>query len=444
MSDVWLNIVMVVVFVLIGGAFSGAEIALVSLRESQVRAMGENGGRRGKAVQRLLSDPNRFLAAVQVGVTLAGFFSAAFGASTRSRPFAAWLVDLGVREGLAGTLALVLVTIAISYLSLVVGELTPKRLALQRAEGFSLLVAAPLNAIATLSRPVIWLLSKSTNVLVRLLGGDPAASGESISQEELRDLVTAHESLTSDERRLIGEVFRAGDREVREVMTPRTEVDFLDASMTASRAAKQVSDSSHSRYPVVGRDEDDVLGFVHVRDLFLPNHPAGRAATVGDLVRDVKRLPGTAGVLTALSEMRRENHHLAIVVDEYGGTDGIVTLEDLIEEVIGEIYDEYDEDVAGEEEERPDGPHEVDGLLNLDDFREVTGLQLPEGPYETVAGYVLAELGRLPVVGDSVEVEGRTLTVLELDGRRIARISVSRASEPEIDPAQVPTSTIGT
>ncbi|HEX8080898.1 MAG TPA: hemolysin family protein [Jatrophihabitans sp.] len=444
MSDVWLNIVMVVVFVLIGGAFSGAEIALVSLRESQVRAMGENGGRRGKAVQRLLSDPNRFLAAVQVGVTLAGFFSAAFGASTLSRPFADWLVGLGVREGLAGTLALVLVTIAISYLSLVVGELTPKRLALQRAEGFSLLVAAPLNAIAKLSRPVIWLLSKSTNVLVRLLGGDPAASGESISQEELRDLVTAHESLTSDERRLIGEVFRAGDREVREVMTPRTEVDFLDASMTASRAAKQVSDSSHSRYPVVGRDEDDVLGFVHVRDLLLPNHPAGRAATVGDLVRDVKRLPGTAGVLTALSEMRRENHHLAIVVDEYGGTDGIVTLEDLIEEVIGEIYDEYDEDVAGAGEERPDGPHEVDGLLNLDDFREVTGLQLPEGPYETVAGYVLAELGRLPVVGDSVEAEGRTLTVLELDGRRIARISVSRASEPEIDPAQVPTSTIGT
>jgi putative hemolysin len=442
-SDVWLNIVMVVVFVLIGGAFSGAEIALVSLRESQVRAMGENGGRRGKAVQRLLSDPNRFLAAVQVGVTLAGFFSAAFGASTLSRPLADWLVGLGMREGLAGTLALVLVTIAISYLSLVVGELTPKRLALQRAEGFSLLVAAPLNAIATLSRPVIWLLSKSTNLLVRLLGGDPAASGESISQEELRDLVTAHESLSSDERRLIGEVFRAGDREVREVMTPRTEVDFLEASMTASRAAKQVSDSSHSRYPVVGRDEDDVLGFVHVRDLLLPNHPAGRAATVGDLVREVKRLPGTAGVLTALSEMRRENQHLAIVVDEYGGTDGIVTLEDLIEEVIGEIYDEYDEDVAGEAEERPDGPHEVDGLLNLDDFREVTGLQLPEGPYETVAGYVLAELGRLPVVGDSVEVEGRRLMVLELDGRRIARISVSRAAEPEIDPAQVPTSTIG-
>ncbi len=443
MSDVWLNILMVVAFVLIGGAFSGAEIALVSLRESQVRALAESGGRRGQAVQRLLSDPNRFLAAVQVGVTLAGFFSAAFGASTLSQPLGEWFITLGMRAGLADPLAFVLVTIAISYLSLVVGELTPKRLALQRAEGFSLLVAAPLNAIAKLSRPVIWLLSKSTNLLVRLVGGDPTASGESISQEELRDLVTAHESLSSDERRLIGEVFRAGDREVREVMTPRTEVDFLDASMTASRAAKQVHDSSHSRYPVVGRDEDDVLGFVHVRDLFLPNHPAGRAATVGDLVREVKRLPGTAGVLTALSEMRRENQHLAIVVDEYGGTDGIVTLEDLIEEVIGEIYDEYDEGVADGGDERPDGPQELDGLLNLDDFREATGLQLPEGPYETVAGYVLAELGRLPVVGDSVEVEGRTLTVLELDGRRIARISVSRAPQPEVDPSQVPTTTIG-
>jgi putative hemolysin len=432
-SDVWPSIVMVVLFVLIGGAFSGAEIALVSLRESQVRALGAEGGRRGKAVQRLLSDPNRFLAAVQVGVTLAGFFSAAFGASTLSQPLARWLEGRGLSEGFSATVALVLVTIAISYLSLVVGELTPKRLALQRAEGFSLIVAAPLNAIATLFRPLIWLLSRSTDVLVRLLGGDPKVSGESISQEELRDLVAAHESLSSDERRLIDEVFRAGEREVREVMTPRTEVAFLDASMTASRAAKQVADSNWSRFPVAGRDEDDVVGFVHVRDLFLPNHPAGRAATVGDLAREVKRLPGTAGVLTALSEMRRENQHLAIVVDEYGGTDGIVTLEDLIEEVIGEIYDEYDEEVAADGKQPPGGPREVDGLLNLDDFAEVTGLQLPDGPYETVAGYVLAELGRLPEVGDIVEIEGRTLTVVELDGRRISRILVSPPPEPAED-----------
>src|SRR4051794_28025686 len=432
-SDVWLNIVMVVAFVLVGGAFSGAEIALVSLRESQVRALAETG-RRGQALHKLVSEPNRFLAAVQVGVTLAGFFSAAFGASTLSTPLADFGVQsLGLSPSLADPLAFVLVTIAISYLSLVVGELTPKRLALQRAEGISLVVAAPLNAIAKLFRPVIWLLSRSTDLLVRLLGGDPTVSGESISQEELRDLVAAHESLGSDERRLIGEVFRAGDREVREVMTPRTEVTFLEASMTASRAAKLVADSSWSRYPVVGRDQDDVVGFVHVRDLFLPGHPAGRAATVGDLARPVTRLPGTARVLIALSEMRRGSQHLAIVVDEYGGTDGIVTLEDLIEEVIGEIYDEYDEAAAPEARELPGGPREVDGLLNLDDFFEATGLRLPEGPYETAAGYVLAELGRLPEVDDTVDVAGRTIRVVELDGRRIARLLVGPPPEPEPD-----------
>jgi putative hemolysin len=428
-SDVWLSIVMVVVFVLIGGFFSGTELALISLRESQVRTLSEQG-RRGAALGRLLADPNRFLATVQIGVTLATLSASAFGAETLNKPFSAALVRWGVSPGVAGPLAFIVVTAGISYLSLVLGELTPKRLALQRAEGLAMLVAPALNRAATLARPIVWVLSASTNGLVRLFGGDPKVSGEAITQEELRDLVAAHESLTSDERRLIDEVFRAGEREIREVMTPRTEVAFLDASMTASRAAKQVADSNWSRFPVAGRDEDDVVGFVHVRDLFLPNHPAGRAATVGDLAREVKRLPGTKGVLAALSEMRRENQHLAIVVDEYGGTDGIVTLEDLIEEVIGEIYDEYDEEVAPEGKQPPGGPREVDGLLNLDDFTEATGLALPEGPYETVAGYVLAELGRLPEIGDTIEVDGRTLAVVELDGRRIARLLVGPPPEP--------------
>jgi putative hemolysin len=437
-SDVWFNIVMVVVFVLIGGFFSGTELALISLRESQVRALSEQGSR-GAALSKLLADPNRFLATVQIGVTLATLSASAFGAETLNQPFSKALEGWGISPGLAVPLAFIFVTVAVSYLSLVLGELTPKRLALQRAEGLAMLVARPLNGLATLTRPVVWVLSKSTNGLVRLFGGDPKVSGEAITQEELRDLVAAHESLTTDERKLIDEVFRAGDREVREVMTPRTEVTFLEASMTASRAAKLIAESNWSRFPVAGRDEDDVVGFVHVRDLLLPSHPAGRAATVGDLAREVKRLPGTAAVLTALSEMRRENQHLAIVIDEYGGTDGIVTLEDLIEEVIGEIYDEYDEEVA-EEEQQADGPQEVDGLLNLDDFTEATGLQLPEGPYETVAGFVLAELGRLPEIGDTIEVEGRTLTVLELDGRRIARLSVNRPAEPaETDAEGLPT-----
>ena len=430
MDNVWLNIGLILVFVLVGGAFAGAEIAIVSLRESQVRAIAERG-RRGSRLARLVAEPNRYLAALQVGVTLAGFLSAAFGATALSGPLSDWLVGLGVTEGFATALALVVVTIAISYVSLVLGELAPKRLALQRAEKVALIVASPVDRVATIVRPLIWLLSRSTDIVVRLFGGDPKASGESISSEELRDLVAAHEALGSDERRLINDVFNARERQISEVMIPRTEVEFLEASMTVSKAAKIVADTSRSRYPVIGRDTDDVVGFVHVRDLLRSTQKGGRATTVGDIAREVLHMPGSKKVLIALSEMRRGHHHLVIVADEYGGTDGIVTLEDLIEEVIGDIRDEYDDQpMIGQ---RIGSEVDVDGLLNLDDFAEATGVELPDGPYETVAGYILSELGRLPEVGDEVRAGEHLLSVTAMDGRRIERLHVSLAPAPPAD-----------
>ena len=439
MGGWWVDALLVLAFVLLGGAFSGAEIALVSLRESQVRALAERG-RRGEKLAKLAGDPNRFLAAVQVGVTLAGFFSAAFGAATLAPPLADVLVGWGVPDGFADTLSFVGITILVSYFSLVLGELTPKRLALQRAESVALLAAAPLDRIATISRPLIWLLSRTTDLVVRLAGGDPGANREAITEEELRGLVAAHESLPADERKLIDDVFSAGDRQVREVMVPRTEVEFLDLGTTVSRAARLAMEAPHSRYPVVRRDSDDVVGFVHIRDLLAPDVPGGRAATVGALAREVKRLPGTKKVLSALSEMRREGHHLAIVEDEYGGTDGIVTLEDLIEELIGEIRDEYDEDGAAPG--RPGGPSEVDGLLNLDDLYEQSGLRVPDGPYETAAGWVMWRLGRLPAVGDTLRTPSApdavdepewTVEVLDLDGRRVSRVRVVPAAPPPVE-----------
>jgi putative hemolysin len=203
-------------------------------------------------------------------------------------------------------------------------------------------------------------------------------------------------------------------------MVPRTEVDFLDATTPVYKALRLSSTNPHSRYPVVRGSHDEVVGFVHIRDLFAPG-VTGRAVRIGEIAREVKMMPGTKRVLSAMSEMRREGHHLAIVMDEYGGTDGIVTLEDLVEEIIGDIHDEYD---VAEEPARSlvDGDVDVDGLLNLEDFADRTGLQLPEGPYETVAGYVINELGRLPVKGDTLEALGHRFTVAELDGRRIARV----------------------
>ncbi len=420
MSGTAWNVLLVLAFVVVGAIFVASEIALVSLREGQVKALAQRGGR-GERVARLHADPNRFLAAVQIGVTLAGFFSAAFGAATLAAELTPVLRSWGVPAGAAPTASLVVITLVISYLSLVLGELAPKRLALQRAETVSLAFAPMLDRLAAFARPVIWLLSRSTDVVVRLLGGDPHAQREQISEEELREIVASHETLGGEERRLIEEVFAAGERQLHEVMVPRTEVSFLDASTPVFKAVKIVADQPHSRYPVVRGSHDDVVGFVHVRDLFAPE-VAGRSVRVGQLAREVLMMPGTKQLLPALSEMRRSGHHLAIVVDEYGGTDGIATLEDLVEELVGDIRDEYDEEEVPRL--RPGGPDEVDGLLNVDDFAERTGVVLPEGPYETVAGFVMNELGRLPEVGDTVETLGHRFTVTELDGRRVAHVRV--------------------
>ncbi|MEZ5117243.1 MAG: hemolysin family protein [Candidatus Nanopelagicales bacterium] len=421
MNETLVNVLVVLFFVLVGGFFAAAEIALVSLRESQVQRLSE-AGRRGHRLARLVRDPNRFLAAVQVGVTLAGFVSAGFGASQIAPSLAPALESLGLSEAWAGTLAFVGVTVAIAYVSLVLGELVPKRLALQRSESVALAVAAPVDWLARLSRPFIWLLSASTNLLVRLLGGDPSAAKETISGEELRGIVAAHEELTPEERELIDDVFEAGDRMLREVMVPRTEVEFLDATLPVFKAVRIVADQPHSRYPVIRDSADDVVGFVHVRDILDPD-VATRGIRVGELARDVAMFPGSKRVIPALTEMRRTGQHLAIVVDEYGGTAGIATLEDLVEELVGDIRDEYDEEEADVRFSLA-GEADVDGLLNLDEFAEETGLTLPEGPYETVAGFLVAELGRLPQVGDSAEVDGHQLVVLQLDGRRAERIRV--------------------
>lgn len=431
MSGLIWDILLILGITLVAGLFVADEIALVSLRESQIRTLAERGSR-GRRLAKLVEDPNRFLAAVQVGVTVLGFLSAALGAERLGVYLQPVLVRWGISEGFANVLALLLVTLGVAYVSLVLGELTPKRIGIQHAEGISLAVAPLVDGIAKFLRPVIWLLSKSTNVVVRLFGGDPNAGRGEISGDELRGLVASNESLSGDERQLIGEVLDAGHRPIREIMLPRPDVAFLDANLTISKAVKVAKDSPHSRYPVVRRSQDDVVGFVHIRDLLLPANPDDRSVTVGDLVREVARLPGSKKVLAAMSEMRRSGHHLAIVVDEYGGTDGIVTLEDLIEEIIGDIRDEYDL------EEAPAatfgvGEFEVDARVNLDEFEDITGVELEEGPYETAAGYVLARLGRLPIPGDEVQVDASDFDVLlnvaEIDGRRISKLHVIRTAK---------------
>ncbi|MBU4213252.1 MAG: hemolysin family protein [Actinobacteria bacterium] len=430
-ASTWLEIALVLLFILIGGVFACTELALVSLRESQVAQLSRQGAR-GARVAAVARNPNRFLAAVQIGVTVAGFLSAAFGASSLAPELAPVFVRAGLSAGASDTVSLVVLTLVIAYLSLVLGELVPKRIALQRAASIAMNVAPPLDVFATVMTPFIWLLSVSTNAIVRLLGLDPTQAGETMSEGELRDLVRSHPDLPDDERRLIDEVFEAGDRSLSEVMKPRGEVAFLNAADDAVEASALVRTLPYSRYPVIGEDFDEVVGFVHVRDLLgaVAEVTAGAAhPTVGSVARPITSLPGTNALLPTLSSMRRTRSHIVVVVDEYGGTDGIVTLEDLLEELVGDIVDEYDLPAAA-----PSEAGEIDAGLTVEEFAERTGLNLTDGPYETVAGYVLSRLGRLAEPGDRVDVvdpDGRTrpgvhLEVAAIDGRRIAGVRVVR------------------
>lgn len=432
-TQTFVNLGLVVVFVLVGGVFAATELALVSLRESQVTQI-QRRGARGARVAAVARDPNRFLAAVQIGVTVAGFFSAAYGGSELAPDLAPYLVDLGLGADAAHTVALVIMTLVIAYLSLVLGELVPKRLALQRSAELSLVTAPVLDRFATGMRPVIWLLSVSTNAVVRLLGGDPHATSDQVTEEELRDLVTTHEGLGDDERRILTDVFAATRSTLKEVMRPRGEVEFLEQGTPVVEAVGWVRDRPYSRYPVIDGSFDEVTGFLHVRDLL--DVDADDARTVADVRRDVLMLPATNRVLPAVSTMRQAGTHLAVVVDEYGGTDGIVTLEDLVEEIVGDIRDEYDV-------ERPDrldasGTAILPGGLTIEDFAKETGVPLADGDYETVAGYVIAQLGRMPELGDAVLVEGTRIEVTEIDGRRITRVSVTPPSATAADPQEGP------
>ncbi|KAD3632816.1 DUF21 domain-containing protein [Arthrobacter yangruifuii] len=419
------NLLLVVFFILLGGLFAGAEMALVSLRESQITAL-ERSGKQGRRTARLARNPNLFLAAIQIGVTLTGFFSAAYGASALAPAVVPLLRQWGLSVSAADAAAFILLTLAIAYLSLVFSELVPKRLAMQNAVLYARLLSPALNLFAVVMRPVIALLSFSTDTVVRLLGGNPGVKTVPVSSQELRDMVAASPMLAEDSRRILSDVFGAGTRLVQEVMRPRTEVVFLRAELPLEEARRRVRHQPYSRYPVTGASVDDIVGFIHVRDLMPdPDAPDPDSRRVADILRPILFLPGTAAVLPALGRMRGGHSHIAVVADEYGGTDGIVTLEDLVEELVGEIYDEYDTGRDPEDRYRREkGQLVVDGALILQEFHRLTGFALPEGQYETVAGYILDRLGRMARPGDTVQAPGCRLEVLGVRRRRIGAVRV--------------------
>lgn len=416
MDGLWPQLVLVVVLIVVNAIFAGSELALVSLRESQVQQLAKRG-RSGAALAKLVADPNRYLSTIQIFITLAGFFASASAAVAMSGPLAQRLTFLGEA---ARPVALVLVTLIISYVTLVIGELAPKRLAMQRAESWALLVAQPLSFLARVSKPLVWLLSKSADVVVRLLGGDPDVRGEEVTDEELRALVASQGSMSHEQRLIISGAFDISERTLREIVRPRREVFVIDDDLDAEEALAALLASGYSRAPVATNgDLDHVHGVVHLRDLI------GKSGKVGSLASPPLVFPETLGALEALKEMQRTHQHMAIVISEHGTGEGIVTIEDLLEEVVGEIYDESDRDVLMVEH-GPDGSLILPGSFPVHDLVDL-GVHLPEGEYTTIAGLILDHLGRVPdAPGDEIVIGSWTITVLEVADRAIRKVRLVR------------------
>jgi putative hemolysin len=414
----WVEIVLVVVLVLVNAGLSGSEMAFVSLRESQVNRLAEEEGERGRKLAALVQDPNRFLSTIQVGITLAGFLASATAAVSLAAPLYG---PLGFLGDFAEPAAIFLTTVVLSYVTLVLGELAPKRIAMQRAQGWALRAAGPITVVARLTHPIVWLLARSTEAVVRLGGFDPHAAREEVTEEEIKDMIAAQDSMPEEQRSIIAGALELDDRRLWQILVPRSEVLFVPAALDAASARERLIEAGLSRAPVTGTTEDDVVGVVHIRSLV---DAVGR---VGDFIRPAIVLPDSVGVLQALGRMQKERGQLALVVDEFGSIAGIVTLEDLLEEIVGEIYDEYDRDTNAVVH-HDDGSMEMPGSFPAHDLADL-GVSIDGGRHATIAGIVLEQLGEIPEVGQTARIEPWLATVLEVTDRAILRVKLERLPE---------------
>lgn len=424
------DVLLILGLVLLNGYFAAAEIALISARRASLRQAADSGNAGARAAIKLTDDPTRMLAATQIGITLVGFMASATAAVTLSQPLADWFEGLGFAwlSGIASGLALVIVTLLIAYVTLVVGELAPKRLGLQRAERVAKAVSRPINFLATAVSPLVWLLTKSTDGVSRLLGVKPGQGRPGVTEEEIKLLVTEQGTLLDEEKRMIHEIFELGDTVAREIMVPRVDMMLAEDTYTLDQAFEVMSETGFSRLPVFHEDRDRIVGVALLKDLVRPIAEGRADECIVDHVREPSYVPETKLILPLLSEMQRLRRQMVIVVDEHGGTAGLLTIEDIVEEIIGEIADEFDRDRRFITE-LGEGDWVIDGRLPIEDALQL-GLPVEESDeYETIAGWVLERLGHIPSAGERFEVPGYVFSVQAMRRRRIARLRVMRGGE---------------
>ncbi|PKQ16857.1 MAG: HlyC/CorC family transporter [Actinobacteria bacterium HGW-Actinobacteria-7] len=432
MGDTILQILFIAVLVVVNGYFSAAEIALISVRRASLKKRAAEGSKGARAALALTEEPTRLLATIQVGITLVGMLASAAAAVSLAKPVAVWLRGSGFPwlASAASWLSVLLITLVVSYVTLIFGELVPKRIGLHGAEKVAVSVALPVAWLATVSAPVVWFLSVSTGAVARLIGMKSDGGRPGVSEEEIKLLVTEQGSLLEEEKRMIHEIFELGDTVAREIMVPRVDMVLAEDTLTVREVVSLMRGTGYSRVPVFHDDRDRVVGIALLMDLAGPLGENKGGDPVTDHLREPVFVPETKGILPLLSEMQTHRNQVVVVVDEYGGTAGLVTVEDIVEEVVGEIADEFDRDLRFITAIGP-GEWVIDGRLPIEDALAL-GLPVDESDeYETLAGWLLTRLGHIPIAGERYASEGYEFHVQTMRRRRVARLHVSAPKTPK-------------
>lgn len=431
-------IVALIILILINAFFAASEIALVSLNDNKVKRMAERGDKKAQALDRLLSQPGRFLATIQIGITLAGFLASAFAADVFSGPLSETLRAAGIplsvsylRRG-----SLVIVTIILSYMTLVFGELVPKQVALKRKEKVANFAVKPITCMFIMSLPVVKLLNISTNAVSRLFGVDPNDEDESVTEEEIRLMVDIGDekgTIESNEKRLIHNIFEFNDKDVSDIMTHRTEIEAVEVGASYEDVITLIKEHRYTRFPVYKEDLDEIIGILHTKDLIVTVNEDTSNFQLADIMRKPYFVMEHQPIDTLLADMQKENIHMAIIVDEYGGTDGLVTLEDLIEEIIGEISSEHGR-VLTNKEVIKHSPYEatVKGTIHVIDLNQLFGIELPVDDYETLNGFLTDIIGYIPDKAYKMPIYYQNIQfdILSVSEKRIEEVYVKIVELP--------------
>ena len=432
MSPLQLNLILIGALILLNAFFAGAEIAVISVRETRIRPLAEKGSKTAQIILNFSKDPSRFLATIQVGVTLAGFMASATAAAQLADDVGRIIAMLNIPliSRAPNAVALVLITLAISYVTLVFGELVPKRLAILKSEQIAFVVARPIEWFSIIAYPVIRALTMSTNLVIRLFGIRPEDVAPSTTEDELKFLVTQHAALLDEEKELIRQAFEFGDILTRQIMVPRPDITAVESTATVKEALEETRESGHPRLLVYQENLDNIIGAIHLIDLVDLIEKNQLEAPVIDIMRAVIHVPETRSAISLLKDMQTSKLSLAVVLDEYGGTSGIVAVEDIIEEIVGEFGTKAEEDELIKAVS--DREIVVDGRITIDELNERFELEIPESPeYDTIAGWILSKLGHIPRPGEEIKHGGHRFRVQSMQQRRVALIRIIRAEKAQ-------------